>query len=274
MPNNTDTDFIWFKLITPNASQVCNRHWKKVDSKDKTVKASRQKKKVSVAAPWQVAVVWQHHRQHWTWLALLLEPVPSCQEPPRYTHSLHPSLQPNNNNNKHQSSRHFQLQGKVNYTDIAVLSLTCHSTMGTHTPYRITQCYQPPDRGDIPALTPAEAGTRLSNPGKIQGSADLVGLLHTEMVFLPEEWSPIPVLTGPDGGTLIMRRTPLTTTPHCSSKLRSVSKLHLWWWLVHEQTAFLINTKNDLVEPWVTTFPLNTKNDLVEQWVTTFPLKL
>ena len=72
--------------------------------------------------------------------------------------------------------------------------------MGTHTPYRITQCYLPPDRGDIPALTPAEAGTRLSNPGKMQGSADLVGLLHTEMVFLPEEWSPIPVLTGPDVG--------------------------------------------------------------------------
>ena len=25
-----------------------------------------------------------------------------------------------------------------------------------------TQCYLPPGRGDIPALTPAEAGTRLS----------------------------------------------------------------------------------------------------------------
>jgi len=29
-------------------------------------------------------------------------------------------------------------------------------------PYWITQCYLPPDRGDIRALTPAEAGTRLS----------------------------------------------------------------------------------------------------------------
>jgi len=40
-------------------------------------------------------------------------------------------------------------------------------------PYGITQCYLPPGRGDIPALTPAEAGTRLSDPGGMQGSVDL-----------------------------------------------------------------------------------------------------
>jgi len=40
---------------------------------------------------------------------------------------------------------------------------------GTHVPYEITQYYLPPDRGDIPALTPAEAGTRLSDPGGMQG---------------------------------------------------------------------------------------------------------
>jgi len=40
-------------------------------------------------------------------------------------------------------------------------------------PYGITQCYLPPDRGDIPALTPAEAGTRLSDPGGMQGWVDL-----------------------------------------------------------------------------------------------------
>ena len=28
-------------------------------------------------------------------------------------------------------------------------------------PHGITQCYLPPGRGDIPALTPAEAGTRV-----------------------------------------------------------------------------------------------------------------
>ena len=41
--------------------------------------------------------------------------------------------------------------------------------MGTHMPHEITQCYLPPGRGDIPALTPAEAGTRFSDPGGMQG---------------------------------------------------------------------------------------------------------
>ena len=40
-------------------------------------------------------------------------------------------------------------------------------------PLGITQCYLPvalpPGRGDIPALTPAEAGARLSDPGGMQG---------------------------------------------------------------------------------------------------------
>ena len=40
-------------------------------------------------------------------------------------------------------------------------------------PHGITQCYLPPGRGDIPALTPAEAGTRLSDPGGMQGWVDL-----------------------------------------------------------------------------------------------------
>jgi len=53
--------------------------------------------------------------------------------------------------------------------DIAVRSLTCHTATGTHIPYGITQCYLLPDRGDIPAFTPAEAGTRLSDPGGMQG---------------------------------------------------------------------------------------------------------
>jgi len=57
-------------------------------------------------------------------------------------------------------------------------------------PHGITQCYLPPGRGDIPALTPAEAGTRLSDPGGMQGGIDLVGLLHTEMVYPPEAGHP------------------------------------------------------------------------------------
>ena len=36
--------------------------------------------------------------------------------------------------------------------------------MGTHMPHGITQCYLPPGRGDIPSLTAAKAGTRLSKP--------------------------------------------------------------------------------------------------------------
>ena len=36
-------------------------------------------------------------------------------------------------------------------------------------PYGITQCYLPPDRSDIPVLTPAEAGTQLSDPEEMQG---------------------------------------------------------------------------------------------------------
>ena len=55
-------------------------------------------------------------------------------------------------------------------------------------PHGITQCYLPPGRGDIPALT--EAGTRLSDPGGMQGRVDLVGLLHTEMVYPPKDGHP------------------------------------------------------------------------------------
>ena len=45
----------------------------------------------------------------------------------------------------------------------------CLTTTGTHMPYGITQCYLPPGRVDVPAITPAEAGTRFSDPGGMQG---------------------------------------------------------------------------------------------------------
>jgi len=48
----------------------------------------------------------------------------------------------------------------------------CHTATGTHMPHGITQCYLPPGRGDIPAVTPAEAGTRLRYPGGMQGGVD------------------------------------------------------------------------------------------------------
>ena len=48
-------------------------------------------------------------------------------------------------------------------------------------PYGITQCYLPPSRGDIPAFTPAKAGTRFSDPEGMQGWVDPGGWL--EMVY-------------------------------------------------------------------------------------------
>jgi len=45
--------------------------------------------------------------------------------------------------------------------------------MGNHLPYGITQCYLPPGRGDFPAFTPAEAGTRFSDSKGMQGWVDL-----------------------------------------------------------------------------------------------------
>jgi len=86
---------------------------------------------------------------------------------------------------------------KVKYTDRAVRSLTCHTATGTHVPYRITQCYLPPDKGDISAFTPAEAGTRLSDPGGTK-RLSWPSWVVTYRDGVPA-WrrSPIPVLTGP-----------------------------------------------------------------------------
>jgi len=58
---------------------------------------------------------------------------------------------------------------------------------GIHVPYGITVAYMPPGRGDIPAFTPAESGTRFSDPGAV-----LVGWLgqRTVMVYPPEDGHP------------------------------------------------------------------------------------
>ena len=53
-------------------------------------------------------------------------------------------------------------------------------------PHGITQNYLPPNTGDILAFTPAEVGTRLSDPGGMQGCVDIVGLLHTKMYTRPK----------------------------------------------------------------------------------------
>jgi len=49
----------------------------------------------------------------------------------------------------------------------------------------ITQCYLPPGRSDIPAFTPAEAGTRFNNPGGMQGRSG-VATLRTANSATPE----------------------------------------------------------------------------------------
>jgi len=55
---------------------------------------------------------------------------------------------------------------KVRVEQFVKLHLTA---TGNHLPYGITQCYLPPGRGDFPAFTPAEAGTRFSDPEEMQG---------------------------------------------------------------------------------------------------------
>ena len=67
------------------------------------------------------------------------------------------------------------------------------TTVGTYMPCEITRRYLLPCRGDIPAVTLAEAGTWFSDPGGMLGWVGLGGWL--EMVC-PTQWSPIQALTG------------------------------------------------------------------------------
>jgi len=62
-----------------------------------------------------------------------------------------------------------QVKSKKSKPDIAVRNRNYHTATGNHMPYEITQCYLPPGRGDFPFFTPAEAGTRFSDPGGMQG---------------------------------------------------------------------------------------------------------
>jgi len=49
------------------------------------------------------------------------------------------------------------------------ICINTYTATGNHLPYGITQCYLPPGRGDFPAFTLAEAGTRFSDPEGMQG---------------------------------------------------------------------------------------------------------
>jgi len=86
----------------------------------------------------------------------------------------------------------------VKYTDIAVRSLTCRTATGTHMPYRITQCYLPPDRGDIPALTPSRSWYSIKRPRRDARLSRPSWLVTYRDGVPTRKWSPISVLTGPD----------------------------------------------------------------------------
>jgi len=98
----------------------------------------------------------------------------------------------------------FHLQDPMNHYHIGKgkgkRNTTNHKTphcYGNSRAIWTTQCYLPPDRGDIPALTSAKADSRLSEPGGMQGWVDIVGWLHTETVYrLKDGHPPIQVLTG------------------------------------------------------------------------------
>ena len=104
-------------------------------------------------------------------------------------------------------------------------------------PYGIIQCYLPPGRGDIPAFTPAEAGTRFSDPGGTQGWVDLGGWL--EMVY-PHNSHPSWTNRARCWLTSLMRPTTLTTTPNrhptdtvmqCGLLvINALQILWRWWW--------------------------------------------
>jgi len=64
--------------------------------------------------------------------------------------------------------------------------------MGNRMPYGITQCYLPPSSGDFPAFTPAEADTRFSDPGGMQGLYLGGGYdLQFPRQFTRQRWSPV-----------------------------------------------------------------------------------
>jgi len=80
---------------------------------------------------------------------------------------------------------------------------------GNHLPYGITQCYLPPGRGDFPAFTPAEAGTRFNNPEGMQGWVDLgttgVNSLPKTATRQRRDCDSNPCSSEPESGTLTTR---------------------------------------------------------------------
>jgi len=78
-----------------------------------------------------------------------------------------------------------------------------HTATGNHLPYGITQCYLPP------AFTPAEAGTRFSDPKGMQGWVDLGTLgansLPKTATQRRHDCDSNPCSSEPESGTLTTR---------------------------------------------------------------------
>jgi len=91
----------------------------------------------------------------------------SLCDTPRWSHFL-------TNLNDLYMKTHHSRSSKVN-TDIAVHNQNYHTATRNHMPYGITRCYMPPGSSNFPAFTPAEAGTRFSDHGRMQGWVDLGG---------------------------------------------------------------------------------------------------
>ena len=80
----------------------------------------------------------------------------------------------------------FYVDWLIDWLNIRSLHVfeTSLTATATRAPYGTTQC------GDISAFAPAEAGTRFSDDAATQGWVDLVGWLHTEMIYRPEVGHP------------------------------------------------------------------------------------
>ena len=68
--------------------------------------------------------------------------------------------------------------------------------------YGITQCYLPPSRGDIPAFTPAEAGTREESSEDGLTLTTYVGVdgsLHHHHHHHHHQWSEVLLASSPTG---------------------------------------------------------------------------
>jgi len=94
--------------------------------------------------------------------------------------------------------RTTSIKSKVMYIGIAVRNVTLpHSYGKSHIPSGITRCYLPPDRDDIPAFVPAEAGTRVDLATPEGARLSWPSWLVTYRDIPARRRSPIQVLTGP-----------------------------------------------------------------------------